>query len=341
MGDNVEVSVMCLAYNHEKYIRQTLEGFIEQRTNFQFEVIVHDDASTDETRHIIEEYASLYPDIIKPIYQSRNQYSKIDAEIFSKFMYPQARGKYFAYCEGDDYWSDKYKLQKQFDILENHPECSICVHKVQCINEDGTENVRVIPESKYGISRGGYQSDYDIADCLWQNGGGYPFHTSSYFIRRSALYDCMNGTMPCIGFMNGDHIILRCALKAGSFWYIDEAMSYRRLWSIGNYNSRFLLIADSEKMRITLKMAEGNMLYDDYTYGRFHEWIKRYMSDILITTGIVDKKLMMCEINRMGLAYDECKKLYRRKYYFKRIALIKYPKIYKLLKNADRFIHHE
>lgn len=155
MGDNVEVSVMCLAYNHEKYIRQTLEGFIEQRTNFQFEVIVHDDASTDETRHIIEEYASLYPDIIKPIYQSRNQYSKIDAEIFSKFMYPQARGKYFAYCEGDDYWSDKYKLQKQFDILENHPECSICVHKVQCINEDGTENVRVIPESKYGISRGG------------------------------------------------------------------------------------------------------------------------------------------------------------------------------------------
>ena len=97
-----------------------------QKTNFRFEVLIHDDASTDNTANIIREYEARYPDIIKPIYQKENQYSK-GVKIGQTYLYPNAKGKYIAECEGDDYWTDPLKLQKQVEILEMHPEYG-CVY---------------------------------------------------------------------------------------------------------------------------------------------------------------------------------------------------------------------
>lgn len=127
-NESIIVSIKCTAYNHEKYIRETLEGFIMQKTNFRFEAIVHDDASTDNTADIIREYAEKYPDIIKPIYETENQYSKKDGSLL-RIMNEASRGKYFALCEGDDYWTDPYKLQKQVDFLESHPDYVLCSHR--------------------------------------------------------------------------------------------------------------------------------------------------------------------------------------------------------------------
>ena len=118
---NILVSICCQSYNQEPYIRQCLEGFIIQKTNFPFEVLIYDDASTDKTADIIREYEGKYPDIIKPIYQTENQYSK-KISIFKKFQHPRAKGKYIAICEGDDYWIDSLKLQKQVDFLEKKPD---------------------------------------------------------------------------------------------------------------------------------------------------------------------------------------------------------------------------
>lgn len=115
------VSIKCLTYNHEPYIRQCLEGFVMQKTNFKFEAIVHDDASTDKTADVIKEYAEKYPDIIKPIYEIENQYSKHDGSL-NRIMNAHLRGKYIAMCEGDDYWIDPLKLQKQVLFLERHQE---------------------------------------------------------------------------------------------------------------------------------------------------------------------------------------------------------------------------
>ena len=117
----VLVTVKCLVYNHEAYIRQCLEGFVMQKTNFRFEVIVHDDASTDGSAGIICEYAEKYPDIIKPILETENQYSKHDGSI-ARILNEHTHGKYIAICEGDDYWIDSLKLQKQVDFLEKHSE---------------------------------------------------------------------------------------------------------------------------------------------------------------------------------------------------------------------------
>lgn len=132
---NILVSIICNTYNHEPYIRQCLEGFVMQKTNFPFEVLIHDDASTDNTADIIREYEVNYPDIIKPIYQTENQYSK-KTGIMKTFQYPRVKGKYIALCEGDDYWIDSLKLQKQVDFLEKNLEYVMVYGQVKQYNQD-------------------------------------------------------------------------------------------------------------------------------------------------------------------------------------------------------------
>lgn len=126
--DELMVTIRCLAYNHEPYIRRCLDGFVMQKTNFRFEAIVHDDASTDGTAAIIREYAEKYPDIIKPIFETENQYSKRDGSI-KRIMNEHTHGKYIAMCEGDDYWTDFFKLQKQIDFLEKNIDYSFVCHR--------------------------------------------------------------------------------------------------------------------------------------------------------------------------------------------------------------------
>lgn len=134
--NEIVVSVSCLTYNHEKYLKQALDSILMQKTNFKYEIIVHDDVSSDGTVSIIEEYARKYPSIIKPIIQSENQYSK-GISITHKFILPMAKGKYIAYCEGDDYWTDPYKLQKQVDFLENNKEYIATTHECWEIDDNG------------------------------------------------------------------------------------------------------------------------------------------------------------------------------------------------------------
>jgi glycosyltransferase involved in cell wall biosynthesis len=132
------VSICCITYNQEKYIGDTIDGFLMQRTNFPFEIIVHDDASTDGTAEIVGKYATQYPDIIRPILQKENQWSK---GIYASptYVWPQAKGKYIALCEGDDYWTDPLKLQKQVDFLESHPSYVLVSSNIRCVDADRNE----------------------------------------------------------------------------------------------------------------------------------------------------------------------------------------------------------
>ena len=127
------VSIICPTYNHEKYITDAIESFLMQKVEFPIEIIIHDDASTDATADIIRSYEKKYPTIIKPIYQKENQYSKGKPPTY--FIYKRAQGKYIASCEGDDYWTDPYKLKKQVEFLENHPEYIAVTHNVRVVNE--------------------------------------------------------------------------------------------------------------------------------------------------------------------------------------------------------------
>ena len=129
------VSICSITYNHEKFIRECLDGFLMQETTFPVEVLIHDDASTDGTASIIREYEAKYPQIIKPIYQTENQYSK-GVKPNVTFNFPRVRGKYIALCEGDDYWTAASKLQIQVEFMESNLTYSICFHNVIFFYED-------------------------------------------------------------------------------------------------------------------------------------------------------------------------------------------------------------
>ncbi len=131
------VSIICLTYNHAAYIRECLDGFLMQKTDFPIEVIIHDDASTDGTTDIIREYAEKYPNIIKPIIQTENQYSKHHnfALIISE-CFKRVSGDYIAFCEGDDYWIDSYKLHAQIEYLEDNPKYGMVYSKVKRFDQE-------------------------------------------------------------------------------------------------------------------------------------------------------------------------------------------------------------
>ncbi|NLN98858.1 MAG: glycosyltransferase [Bacteroidales bacterium] len=139
------VSIQCLVYNHEPYLRQCLDGFVMQKANFKFEAIVHDDVSTDRSAEIIREYAEKYPDIIKPIFEKENQFSK-GFDKLSSIMNAAGKGKYIALCEGDDYWTDPLKLQKQVDFMEAHPDYAMCFSDAVVTWED---DKGIIPRSGF------------------------------------------------------------------------------------------------------------------------------------------------------------------------------------------------
>lgn len=121
----IDISVCCTCYNHEKYISQALESMLAQKGDFTIEILVHDDASTDSSQSIIKNYAEKYPDIVKPLIQEENQYSRGIA-INETFNFSRARGEYIAICEGDDFWTDQYKLAKQLSYMREHDDCSFC-----------------------------------------------------------------------------------------------------------------------------------------------------------------------------------------------------------------------
>lgn len=168
------VTIRCLTYNHEPYIRQCLDGFVLQKTNFRFEAIVHDDASTDGTASIIREYAEKYPDIIKPIYETENKYSKQDGSI-RKIMAAHTHGKYVAMCEGDDYWTDPYKLQKQVDFLESHSDYVMCSHRHSDYIQE--KDMMLYDTSENDV-------DYDLNSLIR---GEWYFHPLTIMFRRDAL----------------------------------------------------------------------------------------------------------------------------------------------------------
>ncbi|CAH0996921.1 hypothetical protein EMA8858_03056 [Emticicia aquatica] len=137
-----KVSVCVPTFNHEKFIRQTLDGALMQQTNFDIEIVIGDDASTDNNQQIIQEYVDKYPNIIRAFLHKENQGPKEPKEFGGRNnvlgLLKACKGSYVALCEGDDYWTDPHKLQKQVDFMDANPDYAISHHNMQVIYEDGS-----------------------------------------------------------------------------------------------------------------------------------------------------------------------------------------------------------
>ena len=223
------VSILCTAYNHEEYIAQTLDSFLMQETDFAFEILVSDDASTDETANIIRAYAEKYPDVIRTFIMEENIFSQ-GRNFYTEFLFPNARGKYLSLCEGDDYWTDKSKLQRQVDFLEANPEYSACVHNTTLHYCDGSQPDKLLLN---------YGEDTDLSMEAMIAGASKSYHTSSLMARAEILTDTQDFYHVAYKYGFTDYpnnIWLRIN---GKIRFIDRPMSVYRInsgsgaWSSG------------------------------------------------------------------------------------------------------------
>lgn len=279
------VSVLCLAYNHEKYLRKMLESVFTQKTDFPFEVLVHDDASTDSTPIILEEAYKEHSENLTVVFQDENQYSQ-DIACNPQFLFPRARGKYLAFCEGDDFWSDDHKLQRQYEALEKNPNCDMSVHAVQCVWESGSDASKTYPAVE--LSEGVLDKQWLIDSIISR--GRYLFQTSSYFIRSSIMID-ENGCRRDIGNLAfwGDEGYIRIALAAGDVYYIERAMSCYRQFSNGSWSTG--QIGSEAAAQRCEKIRSVNREFDKLSGGEYREEVQlgdRFIDLLyLVSTGDV------------------------------------------------------
>ena len=254
------VSICSLAYNHAPYIRQCLDGFVMQKTNFPIEFIIHDDASTDGTADIIREYEHKYPDIIKPIYQTENQFSK-GINFGKNLIIPRIQGKYFALCEGDDYWTDEYKLQKQIDFLEANKDFSICYHPVKMYKQE--EGVFV--ESYW--EKLNYPDITDIKMLAENN----HIHTASVIYRydRKIFEELYNFSLLPVG----DYQCHMLFAKSGKIKRLPDTMAVYRM----HKNSIWGLKTIDYQVTIWLKVLESLLTYFNKERDIFEILKKQYI----------------------------------------------------------------
>lgn len=222
------VSICCITYNHENYIRDAIEGFLMQKTDFPFEVIVHDDASIDATADVIREYEKKYPDVIKPIYQIENQYSK--GEKVTLFTLRAAKGKYIALCEGDDYWIDPLKLQKQITEMKKHPECYISFHPAIQRWVDGSRDDRM---------RGLHSDTITIfsTEEVILGGGGF-MHTGSIILNRLVIPRIISFFDTAKNAPVEDYFVQILGAEHGGALYLGDVMSVYRSGVPGSWSER-------------------------------------------------------------------------------------------------------
>ena len=249
------VSIQCLVYNHEPYLRQCLDGFVMQKTNFKFEAIVHDDVSTDGSAAIIHEYAEKYPDIIKPIFETENQYSKKDGSLM-KIMNSACKGKYIALCEGDDYWIDPLKLQKQVDFLEKNLEYTMCCSDA-IIKGDFLE---------YDWSR--YSNNQSIPTEDMILGGGLFVQTATLLFRNYLLRNDIYPEFAKKCHVGDYPLQIFAALEGKVFWFAEKQCVYRfeaaNSWT--KKNNTLELEARLKSLHSEIDMLQGMDLYSHNKY---------------------------------------------------------------------------
>lgn len=216
------VAIKCLVYNHEPYLRDCFEGFVMQQTSFPFVAIVHDDASTDKSADIIREYTEKYPDIFRPIYEIENQYSKGDGSLnqIMNAAIDATGAKYVAMCEGDDYWTDPKKLQKQVDILEKDSTLMGVVTNSSVVDFDGK-----LLQPNREVAKGG-QGRYDLRYFI-RNNNQYPTLTVVY--RNSHSAEVASMFEHTLNPFLGDWTLWIILHTFGDFYFLDEVTAAYRM----------------------------------------------------------------------------------------------------------------
>lgn len=312
---DIKISVICMTYNHKNYIRRALEGFVSQKTDFPFEVIVHDDASTDGTADIVREFEKRYPDLIKPIYQTENLYSRgISAKY--EFVLPVVQGDYIAICEGDDCWTDENKLQFQYDYMKAHPECALCVHQStihDCLkNTDRNHNTDT--EDRL----------FSMEELIPMAGGA--FATNSILMKKN-VYSDIPECLKAKGF--GDYQFFLNGALCGTVYYMARNMSTYNFGVEGSWTERTLFdnkIAIEHCQEVIRMLNTFNEAYNKKYDAAVQKTVNRFSYEILKYEGkfFASKKEPYREFYNADLERDGFVK------YFVRSVVFRFDFLYKI-----------
>lgn len=288
------VSIACITYNHEDYIRQCLDGLVMQKTNFSFEIVIHDDASTDATASIIKEYCNNYPELFVPILQSQNKY-KEGKGILLPYVYPQCNGKYIALCEGDDFWIDPLKLQKQIDFLEKNDNYSMCFHSAKVSNE-----------SNYNFSYGELTNrQYSVSELFDK----WIVPTASIVFKKEIIKFII--TDPRI--INSDILLVLACAHQGNIYGMKDPMSVYRVHNNG------LTLKRVRENNIALQfsyLAHYKCLYDNYKLITYKSYSKK-IADTYLNLSI---SFLRSSYYIKSLCYLICALLYNPIQVFRRVS---------------------
>lgn len=270
--NSIKVSITALAYNQEGYVRQAIESFVSQVTDFDFEILINDDCSTDGTAAIIKEYEDKYPGKVIGVYHEENQYQKgIKPGVALRQM---ARGKYIAFCECDDYYTDNYKLQKQVDYMDSHPECSLCVHAVTTVDSYGNPTPKLV---RHNVGT----RDYTAGEVISLGENNFP--TNSMMIRKENdghypdfYYNCPVGDYPMQVYMS----------FLGSVHYIDEFMSCYRINADSSWTNR-IQSSDERTLNMYSKMIASLEGMDSFSEGKYHKEISDRINTYKLLSALI------------------------------------------------------
>lgn len=282
-----KVSILCLTYNHEKYIKQALDSFLTQKTKFNYEILIHDDASTDKTVDILKKYQKKYPEIIKIFFEKENQYSKGICGMTSKSLLPMAKGEYISLCEGDDFFTNNNKLQQQADFLDKNKDYTICFHPVEVFFENKENKNFILPLGK----------NFNLKKLL----------NCNFIATSSVMYRRINyKKIPKTNYIPGDWYLHLYHAKYGKIGFINKIMSsYRKhtggVWWNADHNRDKWLIKNGY-LNITfyieiIKLYEYQVKYLKYIFINIHTLLQDLIK--------IDKKYKKNNIEKIFKEYNK------------------------------------
>jgi len=297
MDNKIKVSICCVTYNQQDYIKEALDSFVRQKTNFDYEIIVHDDASNDDTVNIIKQYSKKYPNLVIPIFEKENQYI-IKPNSILEICFKKARGEYIALCDGDDGFIDKNKLMKQVEFMDANPNISLCTHDTKVVDASGNfiENISPYPNGIVNI------------ETLLKDSKS--MHTSSMLFRKRDVKKLPNYFHQATV---GDLPLKLHLLSIGDGYHFDKVMSFYRANAIGSW---------SLKEKKDISKLKKNHEMEIKLYNQFNDETN-YIYDELVKSRILYKEFnYYLKINNFNEIYKEKYRLL-----YKKLTLIQRVKL--------------
>ncbi|WP_301109834.1 glycosyltransferase [Sporosarcina sp.] len=316
---SVLVSINCITYNHEEYIADAIEGFLSQKTDFEYEILIGEDCSTDNTKRIVEQYIAKYPELIKLVTSEENVGAAKNADRILEL----SKGKYIAICEGDDYWTDPYKLQKQVGYLEKNPRCTMCFHEADIVK---------VPKKSTGMKIKPYKRDQvsPMEDIIIGGGGFCP--TASLVYPKSVMQDFPDYLRTS---HVGDYPLQLLLTSSGYAYYMNECMSAYRVGVKGSWTTRLNSSSDLKERMMVVNEGDIQILtaFNRYTNFKYNDSVERVIHEkryaIYIGSGITNEP----KNNR----YEEHVKSLSIKRKAKLIAFNSFPKSYGMLAQMKNY----